>query len=201
MPYPSYAERPPKLIAGSLALDFLNTVEWRGDAENAGERLVDYDELVLWAEAAGGIDATTAKTLRAAAKRDPDAAAMTLDLAHRLRADLDAEFGFIPGKSSGTLDTLLRDLDRIGRLTRRGGRAHWSAARPADLRLPLLPVAVSAASLLVSGQRAHARACGDTRCGWVFLDQTPRQTRVWCQMEGCGNRAKARAHYARRHPG
>ncbi len=196
MPYPSYAERPPKLIAGALALDFLNTVEWRGDAENAGERLVNYGELVIWAEAAGGIDAAAAKALKAEAKRHPESAAKTLDLACRLRAELDVEFGFVPGKGSGLLDTLLESLDQIGHLTRRNGRAHWTAGRPADLRLPLLPVAVSAASLLVSGR--HARTCGDARCGWVFLDETPRQTRIWCQMEGCGNRAKARAHYARR---
>lgn len=29
-PLPSYAETPPKLVGGALALDFVNTVEWRG---------------------------------------------------------------------------------------------------------------------------------------------------------------------------
>lgn len=200
MPNPSYAERPPKLIAGSLALDFLNTVEWRGDPGADGERLVSYGELLLWSLAAGTIDTATAKTLTAQAKRDPAGAARAFDLALTLRAELDAAFGFAGkvARQSPLLDGLLRDLAAIGHLAHRQGSTTWTTARPPDLRLPLAPVAISAASLLVAKQRAQAKSCGDARCGWVFLDETPRQTRVWCSMEDCGNRAKARAHYARR---
>lgn len=200
MPHPSYATRPPKLIAGALALDFLNTVEWRGAPQKAGERLVNYGELAAWSHATGSIDVSTAKALTACAKRNPECAARALDLGLALRAELDAAFGFTPKASRGSplLDGLLRDLPVIGHLAHRRGRTTWITRRPPDLRLPLVPIAVSAASLLVAEERAHAKSCGDTRCGWVFLDDTPRQTRVWCSMKDCGNRAKARAHYARR---
>ncbi len=200
MLYPSYAERPPKLIAGSLVLDFLNTVEWRGDRTEAGERLLNYGELVLWSLAAGTIDAATAKALSAQARRDAEGAAQALGLALALRAELDAAFGFAakPSRRLPLLDDLLRDAPAIGHLAHRQGRTIWTTGRSPDLRLPLVPIAISAASLLVAKERAQAKSCGDTRCGWVFLDETPRQTRVWCSMEGCGNRAKARAHYARR---
>ncbi|EFH09350.1 CGNR zinc finger domain-containing protein, partial [Teichococcus cervicalis] len=72
------------------------------------------------------------------------------------------------------------------------------AGAPPDLRLPLLPVAVSALALAVSERRAQVRRCADAQCGWVFLDESRNRTRLWCSMEDCGNRAKARAHYARR---
>ena len=42
----------PKFIGNALCLDFVNTVEWRGAPERA-ELLADYDELLIWAEAAG----------------------------------------------------------------------------------------------------------------------------------------------------
>lgn len=200
MTYPSYAERPPKLIAGALALDFLNTVEWRGDPDRDGERLVNYGELVLWSLAAGTIDPAAARALTAQAKRDPGDAARALDLALNLRSELNVAFGFAAkgARRSPLLDGLLRALPAIGQLAHGRNGTTWATGRPPDLRLPLAPVAISAASLLVAKQRAHAKSCGDTRCGWVFLDETPRQTRVWCSMEDCGNRAKARAHYARR---
>ena len=44
------------------------------------------------------------------------------------------------------------------------------------------------------------RLCGATYedgCGWVFLDETKNRRRRWCSMKDCGNRAKARRHYAR----
>ncbi|MGE3650785.1 MAG: ABATE domain-containing protein, partial [Reyranellaceae bacterium] len=53
----SYRQSPPKLVGGARAVDFVNTVEWRGDPKAGGERLTDYREFLLWAEAAELIDA------------------------------------------------------------------------------------------------------------------------------------------------
>ncbi|MFF4592490.1 CGNR zinc finger domain-containing protein [Amycolatopsis sp. NPDC001319] len=41
------------------------------------------------------------------------------------------------------------------------------------------------------------RICAADDCGLRFADASPRRTRQWCSMSRCGNRAKARAHYAR----
>ena len=49
----SYRQSPPKLVAGTRAVDFANTMEWRGDREAREERLTSYGEFLLWAEAAG----------------------------------------------------------------------------------------------------------------------------------------------------
>lgn len=124
-------------------------------------------------------------------------------LALRLRAELEQTFDAGP---KGTTDLaeatgLIRDMAKIGMLAqkKRGAAHFWQpVADPPDLRLPLLPVAISAMALATSHRRQHLRSCADPHCGWMFVDETRNHSRQWCSMEGCGNRAKARAHYARR---
>jgi predicted RNA-binding Zn ribbon-like protein len=41
------------------------------------------------------------------------------------------------------------------------------------------------------------RICSSDGCDWLFFDQTRNRSRRWCEMKGCGNRAKARRHYHR----
>ncbi len=55
---------------------------------------------------------------------------------------------------------------------------------------------VDAISLL--GQRPdRLRTCEHDDCTLWFLDTSKGGRRRWCSMERCGNRAKARRHYAR----
>ncbi|MEY9934653.1 putative RNA-binding Zn ribbon-like protein [Catenulispora sp. GP43] len=39
--------------------------------------------------------------------------------------------------------------------------------------------------------------CEDVKCGWVYLDTSPRRNRRWCDTKDCGDRNRARAFYAR----
>jgi predicted RNA-binding Zn ribbon-like protein len=61
----------------------------------------------------------------------------------------------------------------------------------------LWPVAWSAAELLTSDELELVRECLGTGCGWLFLDKSRSHRRQWCDMKGCGNRAKARRYYER----
>jgi predicted RNA-binding Zn ribbon-like protein len=56
----------------------------------------------------------------------------------------------------------------------------------------------SALELLLSNQTDRIRECNG--CGWLFFDGTRNKSRRWCTMAICGNRAKAKRHYARTHP-
>lgn len=199
----SYATHPPKALGGALCLDFVNTVTWRGDPERRAERLHGYAELVHWCAGFGLIAARDAAALLAEAGTRPRVAERVRGLALRLRGELEDAFDAGREGSPGMAETegLVRGMAKIGRLARpRRGHAHvWlPLGAPPDLRLPLLPVAVSAMALAVSGRLRHLRSCADPHCGWVFLDETRNRSRRWCSMEDCGNRAKARAHYARR---
>ena len=53
----------------------------------------------------------------------------------------------------------------------------------------------------IQGSLERIRECpGQGTCGWLFLDLSKNASRRWCDMRVCGNRAKARRHYARTLP-
>lgn len=43
----------------------------------------------------------------------------------------------------------------------------------------------------------RVRQCQADNCALVYFDSSRGRTRRWCSMKRCGNRAKARTHYAR----
>lgn len=203
-PYPSYADAPPKLVGGALALDFVNTVEWRGDPDAAGERLTSYRELALWAARSGAVPADQAAALLAESAARPADSATWLDRAIRLREGIAR----LVDPDAGSADDDLTLLNRMlalaagpARLQRTSAGIAW-ADDPADpLATPLTAVARDAAELLVSGRAGRVRCCDDRRCGWLFIDPARGRGRRWCSMADCGNRAKARRHYRRRTAG
>ena len=60
----------------------------------------------------------------------------------------------------------------------------------AGLARALWPVAFSAARLLEGADLERLKGCEG--CGRLFLDGSRNHSRRWCDMEGCGNRAKQR---------
>lgn len=189
-----------RLIAGALCLDFVNTIAWRGDPARREDRIGGYADLVRWAEAAQIVGPALAQELTAQAEKAPRLAAAALRCAVALREELH-DLAMSPGAAPvpAQLSNLLARLGAIAVLDVKGKRPSWMpAGEVADLRLPLIPVAVNAASLLVQDPRERVRSCADRQCGWVFLDETRNRSRLWCSMDDCGNRAKAREHYRRK---
>ncbi|EFV13038.1 CGNR zinc finger domain-containing protein [Segniliparus rugosus] len=60
----------------------------------------------------------------------------------------------------------------------------------------LATIALHAVRLI--GSDTALRQCEDDNCTRIFVDRSRRGDRRWCDMAGCGNRDKARAHRARR---
>jgi predicted RNA-binding Zn ribbon-like protein len=199
--YGSYAQAPPKFIAGARCLDFLNTVEWRGRPEAREERLTSYGEFAAWAKAAGVIDGPEKSRLMARAAKSPRLAADVLSDAVAAREALAALLGageIKPAKAVATInDILARDRFTL-RLEADGPevREDWSLDCP-ELRRPLLLLLREAVALLASPDRARVHHCSNDQCQWFFLDTSRNRSRRWCRMESCGNNAKARAHYQR----
>jgi predicted RNA-binding Zn ribbon-like protein len=207
---PSYADKAPKLLGGTLAVDLVNTVGWRGRRGAARQdRLFAYEELVHWARHAGAVSGTEVAGLLAAARRDPAAAAQALERAVALREALARLLSSRAARRADldVVNDLLAQAPPRTRLVAGAGQLRWSEERPrsarrarvAALMRPLWPVVWDAAALLSSPRRAQVRGCGDRECGWMFLDASRGHTRRWCSMEDCGNRAKARRHYRRTH--
>jgi predicted RNA-binding Zn ribbon-like protein len=72
---------------------------------------------------------------------------------------------------------------------------HRHAPSPVDDALAR--VADKIASELAAGRPERFRVCANDRCRWTFFDSSPTGRRRWCDMQTCGNRAKAARHRAK----
>ena len=79
-----------------------------------------------------------------------------------------------------------------------GWRHHrrWSA--PETL---LLPLAEAMGDLICHADFSRVKNCEGPSCTMWFHDVTKNHTRRWCDMNVCGNRAKAALHRAKRRTG
>src|SRR5581483_282676 len=53
-------------------------------------------------------------------------------------------------------------------------------------------------SAIADGSWQRLKACRLHTCEWAFFDHTKNRSGAWCNMDVCGNRAKARAYRQRR---
>jgi predicted RNA-binding Zn ribbon-like protein len=79
-----------------------------------------------------------------------------------------------------------------------GGPAVLTERAAADSpRRALGMIALDAATMLGTEQRARIRICASETCSGRFFDRSPAGRRRWCSMRTCGNEAKARRHRLR----
>lgn len=196
-------ESPYNDCGGDLSLDFVNSTG-RGPAGPENERLVDYTAFLRWSAEAGTLSEPLARGLSRHAAQHPRDADDALERALALREALFAVlFADVQGSPppAEELEVLNTELGRAlthARLeaTEEGWGWGWPAD-PTDLDAPLWPIARAAADLLTSADRRRVKACDSDDCLWLFLDRTRNHGRRWCEMSGCGNRAKARRHRRR----
>ena len=192
-----------KFLAGRLCLDFVNTKSGRGTSTER-ERLVDYNDLLVWSVRAHVLSEEQAAALERRASTDRRAAEEALDRARRLRDALHAVFVAIahgrpvPGGALAIVNSALVDAARHGGIAEHDGTFGWQWPRD-SVDSMVWPIAHSAVELLTGDRLARIGECGGVACGWLFLDETRNRSRRWCEMEVCGNRAKARRHYRRGH--
>ena len=190
------------LVGGRLSLDFVNTLADRL-AATQNEHLPDYATLLAWSVHAGALDAAGARRLTKAAAASPRAAAAVLDDAIALR---EALYRMLVNRAraphAADLTRLNHELARSSAEPHvafhgRGYEVGWIESD--ELTAPLDAIVRDAVDLLTDADDCtRVRQCESAQgCGWIFLDCTKGRTRRWCDMKVCGNRAKARRHYAR----
>lgn len=191
------------LVGGHVALDFANTGSL--EAQPPSERLAAYPDLVTFAVRTDLIGESRAADLVAAAGREPERAAAVLSRARLLRDVLDRVFtavaitGRAPEAEIAELNEFLTEGMRYRRLEPDDRCCGWTwAAGDEPLAQMLWPIANAAAELLVGGELDRVKRCGNDTCAWLFVDLSRNRSRRWCDMKECGNRAKARRHYARK---
>ncbi|WP_350349117.1 CGNR zinc finger domain-containing protein [Agromyces sp. G08B096] len=173
--------------SGSFALDFAYTGPV-GGAAPAGERLHGPDDLTAWLRerfpvavgAARSRDLFDAVALRdsisalaLAASRDEALPAADVDIVNLYAATPDIPPA-LPGGS------------------RQAGRSVQTVPQA------LSTIARDAVDLFSPANLERIRRCSADDCDIVYLDTSRAASRRWCSMQRCGNRAKVRAHRARK---
>jgi predicted RNA-binding Zn ribbon-like protein len=193
-----------QFIGGHPTLDLVNTVSWRLHNDRRRENLPDFPALTGWCQRAGLLEGVASHRLLTAASEHPQAAQRALHGARALREHLHTLLAPLvdevqPSEAVTAPPGLHRlVLDALAHSDLTGSPMHWQLTpqRPADI--PRL-LALQALDLLQTPQLHLIRQCHGVGCGWLFLDRTRNHTRQWCSSSDCGNRDRARRHYARHH--
>lgn len=192
-----------KQVAGDVALDFANTCDHEAGVIVA-DWLRSYADLLDWVGRVGLLEAAQVEHLRRLAARQPAVAADVFQQALSLRAAIYAVVNAIAvqqppaTEALAYLNAVLAACQPYLQIEATGEGFRWGWAGDADaLDRPLWPLARAAADLLASPSLRLLRQCPAEDCGWLFLDTSRNHTRRWCDMDDCGNRAKARRHYRR----
>ncbi|HUM10800.1 MAG TPA: ABATE domain-containing protein [Myxococcaceae bacterium] len=195
-----------KLAGGHPVLDFVNT--------QGGHRLTDPredlatpEDLVSWGLQSGWLDQERAHPMLVEIQVRPAEARASLA---RVRSFREALFRVFLAASEDSqpapepLETFEREVRRawadrrLVRIPEHGYR--WVSPESARLDAFIPGLALAASDLLTGPERRRLRLCEATAldgCGWMFLDTSKNGTRRWCEMATCGNKYKARRHYAR----
>jgi predicted RNA-binding Zn ribbon-like protein len=200
----SQSPLPFQFIAGSLCLDFVNTVGSYSPSATA-EKLREFADLVRWAHEARIIEQSEARELVAFSKTHPYESSGILEKARVFRESLFRIFAALNRKERPNeidltaLNETLRSfpIHLQIRLQGQDFSCRREMGRSGDARL-LAPVAWSAADLLASDQLQLVQQCASVTCGWLFVDTTKNHSRRWCMMSDCGSLAKAKRYYQRK---
>lgn len=177
-------------VGGHTALDFCNTA---GEhlSDQPLEKIVDWEAFVRWATQAGLISEDDYLWL--VQTPEPLGAVIRLREAIYSVAVAVARGIAVPGE----------DLEEIQRQASGskpsavivGGQIRREIQRDHASRQLRSILATEALSLFCSPRGTRIGICDGGNCGWVFIDESRGKRRRWCDMNDCGNRAKARRYY------
>lgn len=184
------------LLAGRTSLDFANTISGAGTPFEI-DHLTDVDAMTAWLRHAGLCEVECGEK---AARPGP----APLQAALNLRSTINRIGSAVVGGHDASQSDLaaLRQVAAEGlpglRLAR-GVANHyvWQESEAPSYAAILAWLALDAIDILRFDDLSRLRRCPGEDCGWLFLDTSKNGKRRWCDMNVCGNRAKARRHRAR----
>ncbi len=188
------------LVGGDPALDFVNSVKYRGRTED-GDRLDTLDAAIQWAHVAGIVDPTERDRLMALTGSDTadrihrdilklrEAARVVIDPASVPGADFDA--------ACASVEAALAALCPVPVIDRNSGTLSYGYPITGLLDFQARIVACIGA-LLQRRAGQVIKSCDGEDCDWVFIDTTKAKRRRWCDTRTCGNIDRVRRHRKQR---
>lgn len=192
------------LLGNRLCLDFANTIDDRLQ-EPSGEMLTSYNDLVIWSQQTGIVSGDEAQRMLVKAEQYPEEAEAVRQHAIMLREAIYRIFTAVTQEEKPN-DTDLHLFNRVLAeamsktcitVNENGFVWNWTE-KDAAFNCMLWPVVRSMADLLTSDELSSVHQCASETCSWLFLDTSKNQSRRWCDMKNCGNRAKVSRHYERK---
>jgi predicted RNA-binding Zn ribbon-like protein len=165
----------------ALVRDFVNTL----DIDTGEDALKSPSALTAWLREQGldaGGSATDADLTAAVALREG------------LRAALRDHHDHGAGIPSGELDLVIAGYPL--RVSLRTGTPELVPAGTGT-RAALSRIVAAVAGSHADRTWQRLKVCSESTCQWAFLDTSRNQSRSWCSMQVCGNRAKTKAYRAR----
>ena len=192
------------LVGENLALDFANTESGRGFASHQNH-LRDGTNVIDWLDHARALSPDETHWLRAEASARAGLATDLLASAVALRSAIHDVGAAIARGAAPPRTSLARLSAQYAHclsqaslmLVANGCCWRWNV-RDAPVEAALAPIALAAVELFTQGDFTRIKECGGHACGWLFYDTSKNNSRRWCEMEVCGNRAKQRRLAARR---
>ena len=123
------------------------------------------------------------------AARPPRSTQEDLDLARELR---EAIYAIASGRGESGARKRLNAIAALP-AARPQLSAQGELEREGNAREYLATIAREAVELFGGPEHERIRQCEGDGCSLLFLDLSRMGRRRWCSMQGCGNRAKARA--------
>ncbi|MFG2165751.1 CGNR zinc finger domain-containing protein [Micromonospora chersina] len=183
-------------IAGDRMLDLVNTVGWRLGGRERTEHLATFSDVVDWCLESDLVSEEEAAALRDLARRDDARAERERRQVVEARERAYATLVEDDPEAAADLAGMYRAAIDAADLVRTGDRWQWRD-RETDLRLPRDRIVRGLVALAQRDDLDRLHQCEDVKCGWVYLDTSPRRNRRWCNTKDCGDRNRARAYYAR----
>ncbi|MQY42303.1 hypothetical protein GG681_06590 [Epibacterium sp. SM1969] len=186
----------PYLIADHKGLEVLNSIGAPYGDEM--DWLVNGAEFVSWMEAVGLLSAAQGQEVLASisAEELDAAAAKVRSLRELFRDNLHEQSETFLSK----LNEIMRDVTGHYKVETHecGSKAMRFEPRYECGDDLLVRVAVEIAELICLNEGERVRQCDGPTCTYWFRDTSRNNRRRWCSMAICGNRAKVKAHRARK---
>ncbi|HEX2915302.1 MAG TPA: ABATE domain-containing protein [Chloroflexia bacterium] len=187
-------------IGEALALDLINTeIMERGKPRDF---LVSPDDVARWWKTATHYYPTMPRIKGEIPVESLQIEPALFDAIKSLRSTLRRLFmglieqGIADRDALAELNEVLASGSQALEVDERGILVQVYQAKDPELNGILLPVALSALSLLTEKERGRLHKCSNNRCIALFYDTTRSATRHWCSP-GCMNRARSIQHYQR----
>ena len=172
-------------VSGNLALDYVGTLNERSAARV--EQLRTPADLGDWLVAAGVLDAAPAVS----PAELTDAIELREALFRVVAREIDGR-GAPTAAERTLINRAAGQPPPVPVLSPAGQVSHEG-----DLAAGLSAVARDAIALFERTDGSVLKWCADDDCTHPFLDRSRGHRRRWCEMGGCGDRAKAAAYRAR----